>query len=92
MMELPRGTAAKREITILGDSCPMSCAVDGSQIEFRFGDEASGLHLGMDGTALAKLLGLVVLMVERIKGLGPGTRADFVIRDVEIDRSQWPGG
>ena len=89
-MDLPGGTTTDPDVTILGDSCPIRCVVDGSQIEFRFGDENSGLHLRLDGTALANLLGLVVLMVKRIKALPPGTRADFVVSDTEIDRSQWP--
>ena len=68
----------------------MHCEVVGSQIEFRFGNERSGMHLFMDGEALGTWLGLVALMVERIKAAPPGMRADFVVWDVDIDKSTWP--
>jgi hypothetical protein len=60
-------------------SCPIYCEVVGSQIEFRFGNDESGLHLFLDGEALGKWLGLTVMMVERVKALPRGERADFVV-------------
>ena len=83
-MKPSRGIAADSCVTVDGN-CPISCEVVDDQIEFRFGDDESGLHLFFEGSGFVRFLHVGLQMVERYRALPVGTRVDFVVGDGEVE-------
>lgn len=57
-MKRPRGIASDACITINGD-CAMQCEVLENQVEVRFGDDETGLHLFFDSLGLLRFMRLL---------------------------------
>lgn len=55
---MPRGIASDACITIDGN-CAMRCEVLEDQVEVRFGDEETGLHLFFDSLGLLRFMRLL---------------------------------
>jgi hypothetical protein len=71
-------------VTVDG-ACPIRCEVLGNQIEFWFGDVASGLIVYFDRPGYANFVRVQAAMVERVHAASDGARVEIVVGDNDPD-------